>query len=142
MLLVLGLALSACAPSVDGELVSLGGELGSWTMRPDGCESGELTGFFGVLLTDEAHPELTARVFREASGQDVLQVVVPGSCNADTCLALEIDHGSGCATYRTTLERSNWQTNDVWHMDGELEVDCRFLDGGALTGRVTFSGCH
>ena len=48
----------------------------------------------------------------------------------------------GCDSFDSSIARTNTQTNDIWHIDGHVDVRCRFLDGGSLSGTVEFCNCH
>jgi hypothetical protein len=138
----LGIATVSGCTSVEGGFVGGGEHFGDdWEMTPESCRSLEPEGFFGVVLRGPGEDDVV-RLYREAPGQDRVQVVVPGSCDGNQCLALALGLESDCDVFETELRRTSVSTNDVRHIDGRIALDCRFEDDGWIMGEVSFSDCN
>ena len=135
-------ALALGCTSVEGSFAASGEPLGDWEFIPERCASGERSGFFGVALRSGEHEDQQVRLFREPAGADRVQIVIPGTCDATTCEAIELGPESGCELFDTRIERSNSSTNGIWHMHGHLALDCDFATGGSFRGEAEFSNCH
>lgn len=113
---------------VDGQLDSSGG-LGKFSFVPDACTSGQHAGFGGVTLISQQSATVIRVVNDPVKGQ-LLVVVRPGEKN-------HVIDGHECSTFHLKAERTSTSVNEIWLVDGSLEVSCP-----DLTGRATFEGCR
>jgi hypothetical protein len=122
--------------SLAGELQSSGGELGTWTMSVDQCESGEPKGFFGVDLYTSDDERLGVRIIDDPVHGIQVNVNIPESDNR----AVPLRPGD-CAVLDAQVYQQNKRTNWIWHMAGSLRIDCE-TKGGRLLGEVEFEDCY
>jgi hypothetical protein len=115
---------------VAGTFQSSASPLGSWTFSPNQCQSGEHQGFFGVLLHAEGDTAHSVRIAREATGQTIVTVAIPGS---DRAMVLR-----DCQVLRADLRRSNTSLNEIWGMEGSVEVSC---PEAGFSGSAIFGNC-
>jgi hypothetical protein len=113
---------------VSGTLKS-SGALGSWSLTPSECTSGQHEGFAGVSLSSEQSPTVI-RIVSDPMRGDVLVVVRPGTKNV-------VLDGTSCSRFQLRSHRTDTNVNEIWLVDGSLEVNCP-----ELSGAVTFSGCQ
>jgi len=126
---VVGLFLLMSSTEVSGRLQAAGA-LGTWTIAPDDCDSGQLEGFAGVVLKSSKDRGHVVRVVRDPVRGNLVVVVSPGKPNhvisSETCPGLVVN-----------VRRGNTNINDVWTQDGNVKLECP-----ELRGAVTFEGCH
>jgi hypothetical protein len=137
-----GLALFMTRTEVSGSL-SAGEDLGGWEFTPDDCGSGQLQGFFGVELTAKDAPGVRIRFAHDAVRGNLAIVehvgprpgkVVPNGLATSQRTTIASD---GCRKFELTVARTNTSINDVRVVEGTANLDC-----DALSGSVTFAGCH
>ncbi len=93
------------------------------------------------MLFDEDPQGGGIRAIRESTGEDVIQVEIPGSCNADDkCKVVTIDRRQ-CETFDFRLERGSNRVNLIWEVQGAIALSCRF-GAGTLTADIAFGGCR
>ena len=131
--IIVGIALfaafSAFSSSLEGSL-KMSGELGDTTFTPDGCESGQLNGFFGAQLTSEASSSTIVRAIKDPAKGTMIAVEQGGKkpvvFTPEQCKKLEVN-----------VRRTNTSVNEVWVVEGHTSADCP-----GLQGTVKFDGCH
>lgn len=119
------------ASEVQGSLVAKG-DTGTWTLTPDDCSSGQLSGFFGVELTSSAEPGKVVRLTRDPVRGNMLIVDEAGASRPKLVL-----DAAACERLNITVNRTSTSINDVWVVEGQASIACP-----GLTGDLTFSGCH
>ncbi|MCA9658171.1 MAG: hypothetical protein KC486_07495 [Myxococcales bacterium] len=140
--LAAGLACGLISDGLDGSLTSDAPTLGSWTFVPDTCESGQRRGFNGVSLYDDDHPEIAIDVVDDPL--DGLALAVDGvQCDDRTTCTPVVLYASDCPALDGYIYRNtSVSTNNVWHVEGWVSVECELPGGGRLRGDVNFDGCH
>ena len=119
---------------INGTITSQGGELGTWSIQPDNCESGEVDQFRGVKLfagSGNTH----GTVFLSPVGGEQKITINLGNGKArvfdqDDCKVLDGD-----------IHRENSRVNRIYNISGRVRFDCAFKDEH-VTGDVTFENCH
>ncbi len=122
----------------EGTIESTGGELGKWIMHPDRCQSGEHQGFFGVDLISRAEPRLGVRVIVDAAKGKLVNVNIPGGDNQAVQFSRE-----RCTTLNVDVRKTDTQVNEIWLVEGSLELDCTVAEGKErVFGSVRFENCQ
>jgi len=112
---------------IEGSL-ELRGELGAAAFRPQDCSSGQVHGFSGVELTT-ASSVRRVRLIEDALGRSEVAVLQQHSEPV-------VVRPSDCKTFELQLVRTDTVTNDVYLMEGKVELDCP-----SVRGRVKFARC-
>ena len=116
---------------VEGQFQSEGNELGTWTLVPTACRSGQRMGFHGVLLGVPDDDEHLVRVARDpATGALVVSARKPGTD--------QVGVFSGC-DLEGELHQTNTSVNEIWGMEGSISIECPDDD---FSGQATFSDCY
>jgi hypothetical protein len=126
---VLALFFWVAKTEVSGRLRA-NGALGSWVFDADDCISGQREGFGGVVLTASAQPNRLIRVVRDPVRGNLVVVASQGQPN-------HVVADKSCTRFDVRAERTNTNINDIWVVDGSLNIEC-----SELSGSVTFEGCH
>lgn len=129
--------------SVEGKFVSTGKPLGDFVFEPKQCRSGERMDFHGVTLLGKGPMSGAIMVIRDAVKGPLVKVEVPGSCQPpdyEVCTEVTIDK-SECSTYKMRIERTNTSVNDIRLIDGSLDLDCNFHEGGTVKAKLDFDSC-
>jgi hypothetical protein len=117
---------------VHGALHASGEAIGTWTLTPDDCQSGEHQGFFGVSLFSKADTRLGVSIIKDPTRGYLVDANIPGS---DRALTFE-----NCPI-RGDVHRTSSRVNDIWNVSGSIDVACS-TDDAAISGHVEFAGCH
>lgn len=129
--------------SVEGQFVSTGEPLGAFTFVPKQCRSGERMDFHGAVLVGEGPNDGGIMVIQDPVKGQIIKVELPGSCQPpdhEVCTEVTIDK-SECSTFKVKVTRTNTTVNDIRLMDGSLELDCKFREGGSVKAKLDFSNC-
>lgn len=102
----------------------------AWELALDDCYSGQREGFGGVVLTAEEDVARQVRVVEDPVKGTLVVVAATGRPN----LVVE---AVGCKRFDVAARRTSTNINDIWVVEGRLDVDC-----AQLSGSVTFAGCH
>ena len=137
-----GLACGLLGDGVSGSLTSDAPELGAWTFTADACESGQRRGFHGVSLYDDDLPEVAIDVVDDPL--DGLALAIDGvACDGRSTCTPVVLYASDCPDLDGYVFRDiTVATNDIWHVEGAVAVECPLPGGGRLRGDVRFDGCH
>jgi hypothetical protein len=119
---------------VSGTISSTGGELGTWTMHPDRCQSGARNQFRGVQLFEDGDLHGTAYL-APVGGEPAITVNIGTGGSARRFGASE------CRVLDGSVEPQNSTVNDVRSVEGHVRFDCTWHDEH-VTGDVTFGNCH
>jgi len=118
-------AMYSVRTQVNGTISGQGGKLGTWTMRPDECESGERDQFRGVSLYET---------------ENAVRVTYIDPIGGTPSLAINTERAS-CKLLEGKIERKNGMSNHIWNISGYVRFDCTW-NGGHVTGDVVFDNCH
>jgi hypothetical protein len=130
--------------SVEGTLVSRGGEMGDFTFVPKQCRSGQRMSFFGSVLLGEGRQDGAVVAILDPVKGKIVKVEVPGSCEPpdyEKCKEVVIDP-KHCSVYDMKLERTSIMVNEIVLIKGSLDLDCTFPGGGTAKGSMTFDRCN
>jgi len=130
------MAVQSCSPHLEGSISASGGELGTWTMHPDGCESGERGQYRGVVLFEGDTETHGVGFVQPVGGETSLEINLesqPGRARKFTA--------AHCSQLDGTIERQNSSVNRITNIRGHLKFDCSW-NGEHATGDVTFENCH
>ncbi len=141
---IIGLVFWGTASEASGSFESSGGELGDWSLTLDDCDSGERDGFHGVWLLAGDDPEQRLQLVKSPSRGYLVRVPLPGTCDEEgACKALVLTPSS-CEKLEAKVRRDSGraQTNDIYHLEGHLRLDCKLKKGGHISGEAVFEDCH
>jgi hypothetical protein len=126
-------ATAACVPSaqVSGSVTVNGPSLGSWTLRPRCCASGDDHEFLGADLTDGKR---ALRVVDDPLKGYVV-TLAPDGDPADPRAWLS--PGASCPRFGAQVA----QSADDGGVSGFADLDCALGDGTTVSGRVDFAEC-
>ncbi|MBN2497452.1 MAG: hypothetical protein JXR96_22865 [Deltaproteobacteria bacterium] len=126
---------------VTGELRGSGPLVGTFSLAPDACGSGQSDGFVGVYLGAKDRSDARLKVFQDPAYGEMVLLQIPGSCEGPRCkqVLLKRDH---CERLSVRIEKTNTTINDVRVLDGELSLKCKLASGDAISGELRFEGCH
>ncbi len=144
-LLSLVTAFVSCT-KIQGAIESTGEALGTWTLTPDKCMTGNRERILGAALYTEKDPNVSVRIARDMRNQLLITVAIPSTCKKDgTCQALLIDK-SRCSVLSGDVRLTNVMTpDDFHHADGSLSMDCAVNIGAKksrIKGEVRFANCN
>ncbi len=134
---------TAFQTTVTGKVHSAGGELGTWDIVLDKCQSGEVNGFYGADFYAVGSDELRLRYVHDEAVGDVVKVAIPSQPGK----LIVFDRKSECTVLEGSIAKTNvtsWTPKGkIRHLDGHVKFDCKHSDGkGRVTGEVTFAQCH
>ena len=130
-----------CSTIIKGEIISKGKQLGEFNFNPNECFSGERMQFHGITLSVKDGGVLTG-IIDPIKGK-VIKVRTPKSCKSedDDCNEFFISKNS-CSIYKINIQTTNVIINKIRALDGKLELDCKFPEGGSIKGKIEFENCH
>jgi hypothetical protein len=136
-------AMAQSQPSVAGRVHSTGGELGTWDIALDACQSGQNSGFFGVDFFVSGSSDMRVRYVHDEAAGDVVKVAIPSKPGS----ALVFDRAAKCAVLEGSVEKTNFNTwtpkGNVAHLNGHVKFDCAASGGkGHVSGEAIFTHCH
>jgi hypothetical protein len=127
----------------EGNLVSKGEPVGTFTFTPDACRSGQRMQFYGaVILGKDKHSGAVVVIEDPIKGK-IVKIEVPGSCQPpdyEKCKEVIIDPAA-CNVYDMAVKRTSTVVNDIRLVDGHLRLNCEFKEGGSLQANMTFENC-
>jgi hypothetical protein len=129
------LAIGGFSSKVQGVVTASGGELGSWTMHADSCQSGERNQFRGVEIFASDDKRLGMSFLQPIGGEAAVSLNIPGGTSARRFGA------SDCTVLRGEVHRQTSMVNRITNVRGRVKFDCRYGDEHA-TGDLTFENCH
>jgi hypothetical protein len=103
---------------------------GEAKFTPSSCDSGQLSGFFGVQLGADESPGLTVRLIKDPVQGDLVAIQRSGQ-------APLLVKPSDCESMRIEINRTSTSINDVWNVEGSAAFAC-----AELRGELKFAGCH
>ena len=126
--------------STEGSLQAAGEPLGDFTFTPAQCKSGEHESFFGVFLLGDNSDAGGVKIVVDPRNGKFVQVEVPGSCRGDECTVVTLEPEK-CSTFDVDIDRTNTYVNEIRLLDGHLNLDCKFPDGGTAKANIRFESC-
>lgn len=128
--------------TVTGKIHSVGGELGTFDVPLEECESGETSGFFGVDLYSKDSKDLRLRYVHDEAKGNIVKVAY----NSKKGSVYVITRDDKCAVLEGSVEKTNFSTRStkgmIRHLKGHVKFDCPVEGKGHVTGEATFAGCH
>ena len=128
---------------IEGNLVSRGEPVGTFTFEPDACRSGQRMQFYGaVILGKDKHSGAVVVIEDPIKGK-IVKIEVPGSCQPpdyEKCKEVIIDPAA-CNVYDMAVKRTSTMVNDIRLIDGHLRLNCGFKEGGSLQANLIFENC-
>lgn len=129
--------------SVEGNFTASGKPLGAVNLQPVKCKSGQHRGFHGVFILPEKPNQGGIKLIIDPLKGPVVQVELPGSCkppDLEQCTVVTLDK-SACKTYSASVKRTNTRVNRITLLDGRLNLDCTFKEGGTAQANLKFESC-
>jgi hypothetical protein len=124
-----------CSSKVTGSVSSKGGPLGTFTVTPARCESGQHWSFFGVAFFVEGDTGSKVEAVQDPLRGWFVKVGKPGTHDMDVfgpddCKVLEVD-----------VHPTSTVNNGIAVVEGSLKFECKQENDGTVKGQLTFSGC-
>jgi len=130
--------MAAISRNLSGTVHSVGGDLGTWDMTFDECQSGEINGFYGVDFYVAGNNR--ARYVHDEAKGELVKLKIP-----DTTTWMTFDGDAQCKVLDASIEKTNvtqWTPKgNIRHVSGHVKFDCPSKNKGHVTGDVTFSHC-
>ena len=128
---------SGTPPGVLGSLSVSSPLLGTATVAPTECSSGDRQQFLGGDFADPASGLVVRLAVDPLLGPGARVFAVSDPFGKSVVL-----RRSECATFRFSLEETGWRVNDVRDYRLSLELDCALADGTTVHGSVSTTHCH
>lgn len=129
--------------STEGSVTARGEPFGALKFVPQQCRSGEHESFYGVFLLGEDETSGAIKAVVDPREGDFVDVELPGSCKGpdhDDCTMVRVDP-SQCTTFDLEVKKTDTWLNEIRLLDGSLQLDCTFEQGGTLVADVRFESC-
>ncbi len=133
--LALALSSAACSSKITGSVTSKGGSLGTFTVTPTRCESGQHWSFFGVAFFVDGDSGSKIEVVQDPVHGWFVKVNEPGTKN------MEVFGDDDCKVLDADVHNTSTRVNDVRIVEGSLTFDCKSAKDGRVKGDLTFTGC-
>ncbi|HEY1554755.1 MAG TPA: hypothetical protein VGF94_07975 [Kofleriaceae bacterium] len=131
----IAMALRASTSHVTGTITGTGGDLGTWTMQVDRCQSGQRNEFRGVQLyggDSDAH----GTAFVDPIGSEPI-ITIAREHGGDARQFTKAE----CRVLEGKIENQKSTINRITNIKGYVRFDCTWQAEHA-TGDVTFDNCH
>ncbi len=133
-------------PVTNGNIHSVGGELGTFDTALNDCQSGEHENFYGADFYAPGSDKLALRYVHDEAAGDIFKVAIPSKPGTVTVL----DKEAKCTVREGTITRTKHNvttsraSGNIKYIDGHVKFDCaQFGPGkGRVSGEVTFANCH
>jgi hypothetical protein len=132
-----GSALDTLRDQPTGSVTLGSARLGSRTIAPTVCVSGQRQSFLGADFIDPGQP-LAARIFVLPDGVATVRLF-------DTDRPLEpgvLFRKDDCSRFELSLESNGWLVNDVTDLRITADLDCKLASGETLNARLSAAHCH
>ncbi len=129
--------------SVEGSLVSKGKPAGDFVFTPGRCRSGERMQFYGAVILGESRDDGAVVAIIDPVKGELVKIEVPGSClppDYEKCTEVIVDR-KHCSRYEVAVTRTGTQVNRITLLEGRIDLDCAFPDGGSIHGGLQFERC-
>jgi hypothetical protein len=130
-------ALQAVTDQPVGTVSLVSATLGSHTLVPTACASGEQQLFLGADFLDTSQG-LTMRLILDPTGSASIRVF-RSSNPLDRGVLIE---RPDCDDLQLSLERTGWRINDIFDLRVRIELDCHAASGDSLQGKLAVDHCH
>jgi len=110
--------------------------LGSLTLAPDSCSSGDLQSFLGGDFADSASATVVRLVVDPLDGPAVRVFNAGAPFDGDV-----VFRRPECAVFHFSMDSTGWRVNDVYDYRITLEVDCE-RPGESVKGSLSTTHCH
>jgi len=110
--------------------------LGSMTLAPESCSSGDLQSFLGGDFSDSANATVVRLVVDPLDGPAVRVFKAAAPFEGDF-----VFRRTECAVFHFSLDSTGWRVNDVYDYRITLEVDCE-RPGEFVKGSLSTTHCH
>lgn len=129
-------AVTSCLKShVEGAISASGRALGTWTVHPTWCRSGQNSEFRGVQFFEDGGNEHGVG-FHQPVGEPAFISVNMQSSNKSYRFT-----DRACSVLDGTIQKQSSSVNNVTNLRGHVKFDC--TDGGEhVSGDLTFENCH
>jgi hypothetical protein len=144
----LSIAASASAMNVtsttSGNVHAVGGELGTFDITLNDCQSGEHNNFYGADFYAPGSDDLRLRYVHDEAAGDIVKVAIPSKPGTVTVF----DRQAKCTVLEGAIEKTNITTSrakgNIKYINGHVKFDCaQFGSGkGRVSGQATFTNCH
>jgi hypothetical protein len=74
----------------------------------------------------------------------LVKVEIPGSCKPpdyEVCDEVVID-SKYCSRHEVIVNRTSVIVNEIFQVEGLMNLDCAFPGGGSVKGEITFKRCN
>lgn len=130
-------ALQAVTDQPVGTVSLVSATLGSHTLVPTACASGEQQLFLGADFLD-TNQGLTMRLILEPTGPASVRIF-RSSNPLDPGVLIQ---GHECDQLQLSLERTGWRINDIYDLRVSIALDCHAASGDSLQGKLAVDHCH
>jgi hypothetical protein len=132
---VVALVATGCTSKVSGSVSSKGGDLGTFTVSPTKCESGQHWQFFGAAFFVKGDDGSKVEVVQDPVRGWFVKVGKPGTKK------MEAFGDEACKVLDVDVHNTNTTVNDIRVVEGSAKFECTDSKEGVVRGELTFSGC-
>jgi Protein of unknown function (DUF3592) len=142
------IAASASAMNVSsvtsGNVHAVGGELGTFDITLNDCQSGEHNSFYGADFYAPGSDNLRLRYVHDEAAGDIVKVAIPSKPGTVTVF----DRAAKCTVLEGSIEKTNITTSrakgNIKYINGHVKFDCAQFGTakGRVSGQATFTNCH
>ena len=134
--LLLALVAAGCFSSkVTGSVSSKGGALGTFTLSPTKCESGQHWQFFGAAFFVAGDTDSKVELVQDPVRGWFVKVAIPDTKK------MEVLGDEACKVLDVDVHQTNTTINDIRVVEGSAKFDCTTDGESRVKGELTFSGC-
>jgi len=126
---------AGCKSKVSGSVSSKGGPLGTFTLTPTKCESGQHWSFYGAAFFVDGDTGSKVELVDDPKSGWFVKVAKPGTNKMD------VFDGDACKVLDADVHDTNTTINRIRVVEGSLKFECKQADDGRVEGNLTFSGC-
>jgi hypothetical protein len=134
---VLGItvAVKSCNPHIEGTISASGNSLGTWTVHPTTCQSGQRNQFRGVQFFEDGGDEHGVGYHAPVGDVAFISVNMEHTDKAHRFTA------RACSVLDGDIVKQSSSINRITNLRGHVKFDC--TDGGEhVSGDLTFENCH
>jgi hypothetical protein len=124
-------------PSILGAIKVTSGPLGSLSLEPGSCTSGDRQQFLGADFED-ARAGVAVRLVVDPLVGPAIRVFRTATPFDDAI----VFHRADCSVFHFSLESTGWRINEVEDYRVSLELECASTEGDIIQGNVSSTHCH
>jgi len=131
-----------CSKS-EGQFMAEGPPVGDFTVVPKKCRSGQRMNFFGAVLLGEGPDDGAVVAIIDPVRGKLVKVEVPGSCkppDREVCREVLIEPAH-CPKFDVSVTRTSTTVNDIRLLDGHINIECSYPEGGVVKADLKFENC-